>query len=75
MPPAAAATPRPAAAVRSPLAAVTLPAAAGTPGPPAPATAAYPRHPPGRNALAPRLAACYKVAMAITMGYMLIMML
>jgi hypothetical protein len=33
-------------------------------------TTAYPR-----PALAPRLAACYKIAMAITMGYMLITML
>jgi hypothetical protein len=28
-----------------------------------------------RAALAPRLAACYKIAMAITMGYMLVTML
>lgn len=71
----AAATPRPAAAVRSPLAAVTVPAAAGILGPAAPGTTAYPRRPPGTTALAPRLAACYKIAMAITMGYMLILML
>jgi len=70
---AAAATPRPAAA-RSPLATVTVAAATGILGPPAPAAIAYPR-PPGRTALAPRLAACYKIAMAITMGYMLITML
>jgi hypothetical protein len=31
--------------------------------------------PPGRPALAPRLAASYKIAMALTMGYMLITML
>jgi hypothetical protein len=74
---AAAATPRSAAAVRSPLAAMTVPAAAaaGILGPPAPRTTAYPRRPPGTTALAPRLAACYKIAMAITMGYMLITML
>ena len=71
---AAAATPRPAAAARSRLATVTLPSATGILGPPAHGTIAYPR-PPGRTALAPRLAACYKIAMAITMGYMLITML
>ena len=71
----AAATPRPAAAVRSPLAAVTVPAAGGTLGSPGPGTAADPRRPPGGNVLAPRLAACYKIAMGISMGYMLIMML
>jgi hypothetical protein len=70
----AAAMPRPA-AVRSPRAAVTVPAAAGILGPPAPGTTADSRRPPGRTALAPRLAACYKIAMAITMGYMLIVML
>jgi hypothetical protein len=32
-------------------------------------------NPAGRAMLAPRLAVCYKIAMAITMGYMLIMML
>jgi hypothetical protein len=32
-------------------------------------------HRPGGPALAPRLAACYKIAMGITMGYMLILML
>jgi Domain of unknown function (DUF5134) len=36
--------------------------------------AAYP-HPAARQVLAPRLAASYKIAMAITMGYMLITML
>jgi hypothetical protein len=72
---AAAAAPRPAAAGPSPLAAATVPAATGILGPPAPGTIAYPRRSPGRNPLAPRLAACYKIAMAITMGYMLIMML
>lgn len=42
-----------------------------------PATAATARHglPAGSPALAPRLAACYKIAMGITMSYMLIMML
>jgi hypothetical protein len=40
-------------------------------------TAARPRaaHQPGGAALAPRLAACYKIAMGLTMGYMLILML
>jgi hypothetical protein len=32
-------------------------------------------HPPGSPMLAPRLAACYKIAMSIAMGYMLIQML
>jgi hypothetical protein len=32
-------------------------------------------HPPGSPMLAPRLAACYQIAMSITMGYMLIQML
>ncbi len=32
-------------------------------------------HRPGGAALAPRLAACYKIAMGLTMGYMLILML
>jgi Domain of unknown function (DUF5134) len=32
-------------------------------------------HPPYRQMLAPRAAACYKIAMAIIMGYMLILML
>jgi hypothetical protein len=54
----------------SPQAAQIMPA---TPGATAPA-AAYPR-PSGMPALAPRLAAGYKIAMAITMGYMLITML
>ena len=44
------------------------------PGAAAPAATAYP-HPAGSPALAPRLAASYKIAMAITMGYMLITML
>jgi hypothetical protein len=60
---------------RATAAAMPRPAAAGTPGPPIPGTTADPRRPPGRTALAPRLAACYKIAMAITMGYMLILML
>jgi hypothetical protein len=34
-----------------------------------------PAYRPGCSALAPRLAACYKIAMSITMGYMLILML
>jgi hypothetical protein len=32
-------------------------------------------HRPGAPALAPRLAACYKIAMGLTMGYMLVLML
>ena len=71
----AAATPRPAAAARPSLAVLTVPATAGTLSSPIPAATADPRRPPGRTALAPRLAACYKIAMAITMGYMLILML
>jgi hypothetical protein len=71
----AAATAHPTAAMRSPLAAMTMPAAAGILGPPAPGTTADSRRLPGRTALAPRLAAGYKIAMAITMGYMLILML
>lgn len=42
--------------------------------PAAPATAAF-LYPADRPVLAPRLAASYKITMAITMGYMLIMML
>jgi uncharacterized protein DUF5134 len=41
---------------------------------PSAAAAAYP-HPAGSAVLAPRLAASYKIVMAITMGYMLITML
>jgi hypothetical protein len=44
-------------------------------GPPGSGPAADPRRPPGGTALAPRLGACYKIAMAIAMGYMLILML
>ena len=44
------------------------------PGAAAPAATAYP-HPAGRQVLAPRLAASSTIAMAITMGYMLITML
>ncbi len=70
----AAAPARGAAAPRPWLAAVTVPAAASATGAPSPgATSREP--PPGRVVLAPRLAACYKVAMGIAMGYMLIMML
>ena len=43
----------------------------GTPG----AAGARHRGPAGRPMLAPRLAACAKIAMSITMGYMLILML
>lgn len=50
---------------------VDIPAAAGAAGA-APAEAA---HRQGGPALAPRLAACYKIAMGLTMGYMLILML
>lgn len=56
------------------LAAVTVSADAGAPGVPAPAAAAYPG-PWTRPPLAPRLAACYKIAMAVAMGYMLVTML
>jgi hypothetical protein len=62
-----------AAAPRPSLAAVTVPAAAISPG--AHSCAASREQPPGRAALAPRLAACYKIAMGIVMGYMLVMML
>jgi hypothetical protein len=53
------------------------PAAAGTPQAAAPPNAASTGHadPAGSPPLAPQLAACYKIAMGITMGYMLIMML
>jgi Domain of unknown function (DUF5134) len=53
---------------------LAVPAAASIPGQPAPASLAH-HHQPGAPALAPRAAACYKIAMAITMGYMLVMML
>jgi len=55
-------------------AAVTAQAAASVSGQPAPASISYGRR-PGHPALAPRAAACYKIAMAMTMGYMLVMML
>jgi len=44
---------------------------------PGAAGAVLPRliHRPGGPALAPRLAACYKIAMGLTMGYMLVLML
>jgi hypothetical protein len=53
---------------------------AGTPGaaraPSTPGAAGtHPASPAGRPMLAPRLAACAKIAMSITMGYMLILML
>jgi Domain of unknown function (DUF5134) len=54
----------------SPQAAQIMPV---TPGAAAPATAYT--HSPGMPVLAPRLTASYKIAMAITMGYMLITML
>ncbi len=44
------------------------------PGGAGPAATAYP-HPAGRPVLAPRLAAGSTIAMALTMGYMLITML
>jgi hypothetical protein len=50
------------------------PLQARTPGTPGPAVAA-PGLPAVRPALAPRLAACYKIAMSIGMGYMLVTML
>ncbi|HEV2251559.1 MAG TPA: DUF5134 domain-containing protein [Streptosporangiaceae bacterium] len=69
-----AATARGTGAAWSSLSAVTAPAAASASGPPAPASLAS-GHRPGHPALAPRAAACYKIAMAMTMGYMLVMML
>jgi len=54
-------------ATRAPVAPTTQ----GTPGP----ARTVPGRPEGRPALAPRLAACYKIAMSIGMGYMLILML
>jgi hypothetical protein len=53
---------------------VTVPAAASAPGAPSPGAASHERA-PDKAALAPRLAACYKIAMGIAMGYMLVMML
>lgn len=70
----AAAPARSVAAPRPSLAAVTVPAAASALGAPSPGAASHER-PPDGAALAPRLAACYKIAMAIAMGYMLVMML
>jgi hypothetical protein len=68
--PAPATAPAPTAG-RSPQAAQIMPV---IPGAAAPAATAYP-HTAGSPVLAPRLAASYKIAMAITMGYMLITML
>jgi Domain of unknown function (DUF5134) len=65
---------RGAAAARPLLAAVTVPAAVSVLGAPS-SGAAVRQGSPGRVALAPRLAACYKVAMGMAMGYMLVMML
>jgi Domain of unknown function (DUF5134) len=65
---------RGAAAARPLLAAVTVPAAASVSGAPSPGAALH-QGSPGRAVLAPRLAACYKVAMGMAMGYMLVMML
>ena len=66
----AAATAQGALTSRSSPATVTIPAAGRALFPAGPGATAFPR-----PALAPRLAACYKIAMAITMGYMLITML
>lgn len=66
----AAATAQGAATGRLSPAAVTGPASVRVSAPAGPGATAYPS-----PALAPRLAACYKIAMAITMGYMLITML
>jgi hypothetical protein len=52
----------------------TVPAAASVPDAPGPRRTAH-AEPQGSPALAPRLAACYKIAMGITMGYMLVIML
>jgi len=54
-------------------AAASSPDAAGHPGMPG-AAGTRQEHPAGVPTLAPRLAECYKIAMAITMGYMLILM-
>jgi organic hydroperoxide reductase OsmC/OhrA len=66
----AAATAQGALTSRSSPATVTMSAADRAPVRAGPGATAFPR-----TALAPRLAACYKIAMAITMGYMLITML
>lgn len=65
------ATARAPTAGRAPQAAQIMPVILAAP---APAATAYP-HPAASPVLAPRLAASYKIAMAITMGYMLITML
>jgi Domain of unknown function (DUF5134) len=70
----AAATAPGAAAGRSSPALATVPAAASVPDAPGPRRTAH-AGPQGRPALAPRLAACYKIAMGIAMGYMLVIML
>jgi hypothetical protein len=54
-----------------PRAVVTVPATAGILGQPAPASPAHGH----QLALAPRAAVYYKIAMGLTMGYMLVMML
>ena len=64
---------------RVPVASGALPAVSpndspDAPGVSSPAGTAH-EHPADRPMLAPRLAACYKIAMGITMGYMLITML
>jgi uncharacterized protein DUF5134 len=53
-----------------PIGVASMPDAPGAAGVSPPAA-----HRPGGPALAPRLAACYKIAMGLTMGYMLILML
>ena len=65
------ATARTPAAGRSPQAAQIMPV---VPGAATPAATVYP-HSAGRPVLAPRLAASATIAMAITMGYMLVTML
>ena len=71
---AAATAPGPAAGRRPLLAVATAQPAAGVPGTSGSRETAH-AGPPGRPALAPRLAAGYKIAMGIAMGYMLVMML
>jgi hypothetical protein len=56
------------------LAAASPQDAADAPGTSGPA-GTWQEHPAGKPMLAPRLAACYKIAMSIAMGYMLILML
>jgi hypothetical protein len=60
---------------RTPMAAGAPSSARDTHNPAADAASAGHAHRAGSPELAPRLAACYKIAMGITLGYMLILML